>query len=494
MALAKFTLSLQENILSVLCFSDAAAGIVVGLVDPRLFDNEIYRRIAQAAINYHNRYRRPPRVHVADLLDTELASNDKTRARAFRNALRNLYRSKKEGFNEEYILTSLREFLRQQHLKAGILKSARLLQAGQTEEAQSAILKSIAKHDAALDIGLRMRDAIPLLRELRTSDGDEWFRTGITALDELGIGPTRKTLTLLMAATNRGKTWGLIHFSRALMQQRLTVLHVTLEMSEKRILSRYLQTIFSMKRPGAKASKVPFTRVKSADDGTFLKSTVRHKFRQALTTFTGLKKVKRKLITQKMLPRLKLIVKEFPTGSLTVRELESYLDNLERVARFVPDVLVLDYADLMDIDKKFLRTDTGRVYQELRGLAVKRNIVVITATQSNRGGEDTSLITLRHASEDYSKMATSDLVITYNQTRAEKQTGVARLFVAKARDERSGDIIIMGQSYEVGQFHTSSALLTNVNAYMKSLDVGDESDEVPKQKKKRRKKMGDDND
>ena len=150
--------------------------------------------------------------------------------------------------------------------------------------------------------------------------------------------------------------------------------------------------------------------------------------------------------------RLPVLVKEFPTGHLTIPGLEAYLDQLERYDGFIPDVLIVDYADLFNIESSRVREDTGKIYKDLRGLGVDRELAVITASQSNRLGEDAKKLTLKHLAEDYTKAATSDMIVTYSQTTVEKELGLGRLWIAKNRDNEDGQTFTISHALGMGQF------------------------------------------
>jgi len=147
-----------------------------------------------------------------------------------------------------------------------------------------------------------------------------------------------------------------------------------------------------------------------------------------------------------------LIIKEFPTGSLSIQKLRAYLDNLEGYYNFIPDIILLDYLDLMDIDVDKLRIDLGRTAVELRGIAIERNLAMVTVAQSNRAGEDKAWLTRKNLGEDYSKVKTADVLITYNQLKHEKANGLARLFIDKGRNNKDGDAVLISQNYSLGQF------------------------------------------
>ncbi len=150
--------------------------------------------------------------------------------------------------------------------------------------------------------------------------------------------------------------------------------------------------------------------------------------------------------------------------------LEAYLEGLERHDKFVPDMIIVDYADLFHIDASRKREETGIIYQDLRGIAVDRGCAMVTATQSNRAAEDVRLVDLKHLAEDYSKAAISDNIITYNQTPEEHALGVARLFCAKGRNDEAFMQVLIAQAYGLGQFCLSNVRMYDDNQYWGAVD------------------------
>jgi len=272
--------------------------------------------------------------------------------------------------------------------------------------------------------------------------------------NKIGIGPTPGELLTILAATGRGKSWGLIYFGKYALLQRWRVLHLTLEMGESSVAMRYIQSFFSVARRESRVSHPIFDvdgegRFKGFDINEIDRPTLKDDGIQGY--------LKSKI--KKMGSRWQLVIKKFPTNSLTMAGLRAYLDQLEMIHFFIPDVIIVDYADLMHIDAANVRLETGQVYKDLRGLADERFCSVLTASQSNRLGEGVRLITLKHFAEDYSKAATSDVVLSYNQTPEEKMLNLARLFVAKNRDEESGRTVLLSQNYHTGQFCLDSCLM-----------------------------------
>jgi hypothetical protein len=75
----------------------------------------------------------------------------------------------------------------------------------------------------------------------------------------------------------------------------------------------------------------------------------------------------------------------FPANTLSVAALRGYLHNLDATG-FKPDIVLLDYLGLMDIDTDTYRISLGRLVGDLCALAAERDLAIVTAEQSNREG------------------------------------------------------------------------------------------------------------
>lgn len=444
----------QESVLAVLCFFKDEARILSGFITPDLFGNPVYKDIASRVIQYIDKFKEPPGNHIADLFDDVLEGKDDKKVLWYEDVINNLYETK-DDTNPSFVLSSLQEFIRKQQLKASVTDIAEKLQDDDLEGAENIIEKSRKTSLQLFNPGMVFAKD-PHSFVISNETIPDAMPTGIEYLDRIRCGPTKAELLTILAAPGRGKSWGLMHFGKYALLNRNKVLHVTLEMSEERCAQRYMQSIFSIGLHNTnkavsvlgkddRGSLIDISSVRldrpSYDDGDihdYLSSRV-----------------------EKIKNRIPLVIKKFPTSSLTVGGLESYVDMLERSEGFIPDFVIVDYADLMSTNSKYLREDLNAIYKNLRGFGEERNIAVATASQSNRSGEDARVLTLKHLGEDYSKAATSDIVLSYNQTAQEKSLGLARLFTAKVRNEESGRTVLLSQHYNAGQFALESALFGN---------------------------------
>lgn len=438
----------QENLLAILCFDKENANIVKGAVEIELFGSSIYREIAEQAINFLDTYKEPIADHLPDVFEDRLEDKDARKRKLYENVLDNLYHLK-DSVNTDFTMDSLRQFVRSQRLKQGVTDAAQELQAGRVIEAENYLRKAIKTDLVSFDPGLVLRDhPTGFLDAINAAP--EFISLGIPHFDRMCVGPESKTLLLWLAAANRGKSWALIHTGKCSLMARKKVLHITLEMSEKKVAARYTQSFFSVKKRDQDIRVPVFTE----QDGQLTDLSFVDLDRPCLHGKGVEKDLKNKL--EKLAPRINLIVKQFPTGQLTIPALSAYLDQLENQQNFIPDVLIVDYADLMKLDSNNLRVSTGIIYRDLRGIAVERNIAVASASQTNREGENARIVTLKLLGEDYSKAATADIIISYNQTPEERALNLARLFIAKNRDEEAHATVLLSQAYAAGQFCLSS--------------------------------------
>lgn len=258
------------------------------------------------------------------------------------------------------------------------------------------------------------------------------------------------------------------------MMRRKKVLHVTLELSEEQTLMRYYQGLFAV--PKHKAKSVVLPSMEYGPKGEFSALT-RNEVQPDFTLKSEV--LREELIAHSAMFGSRLnnvIIKEFPQRSLTIAGLEAFLDQLEDHDGFIPDMLIIDYPQIMDVDVRNMRLSIGDNVARLRGIAQARNMAVVGAHQGSRASADARNVTATHAGEDWSIVQTADIIRTYSATIKERQIGLARVFIDKARSDKDKFGVLITQSYATGQFVLESAFMPA--AYYDYLDaqVGVESE------------------
>lgn len=444
--------AMQENVLTLLCFDDQRAKLLRSSLKPSLFESAVFRDIAAQAMDFIDQFNEPIKDHLPDTLEHILNGDDSRKALSYKKTIENLFVAK-DGINGDYVIGQLNKFVRQQNMKSAIVKAVEAIEDGRIDEAEVEIQKGLNAQLVSFDLGTNIGDAQSALKFLdSSSDG---FFTGIEELDKRDAMPRRKELFIPIAPRGRGKSWFVTHLAKMGLLQRASVLVVTLEMSEDRYAQRFLQAFFSVSKRQSTV-RIP---VFHKDGEGVLQEIVHEELERMTLQDPNIRAYLSKRITREFRKRPPLIIKAFPTGSLTIPMLNAYLDGLERFHKITPDILIVDYPDLMQIDAKNMRLEIGKTYADLRGIGVARNCAIIAPSQGNRESETAKLVTGSMAAEDISKLAIADTVITYSQTPAEKRLGLARLLCDKSRNDEDKFQLLISQAYQMGQFSLDSVMM-----------------------------------
>lgn len=149
---------------------------------------------------------------------------------------------------------------------------------------------------------------------------------------------------------------------------------------------------------------------------------------------------------------------DYSAGTLTVSEIRNCLDNWERHDGFVPDVIVIDYADLLSADDGGIsefRHRQDHIWKNLRALSQKRHVLLLTATQADASSYKKGRLSLSNFSEDKRKLAHVTAQFGLNQDIAgrEKQLGIMRInpIVVREGEFSSGEEVHILQDLAIGR-------------------------------------------
>lgn len=129
----------------------------------------------------------------------------------------------------------------------------------------------------------------------------------------------------------------------------------------------------------------------------------------------------------------KVLIKEFPPATMTVDNLDSYIDELYKAGnRF--DLVCVDYLTLLTAPGTENSNEAGKaITRKLRALTYKYNIPFWTACQINRDGMKEKQQELSHIAESIAIAAEADLIISLNQQPEDKEMNIMRVTFLKSR-------------------------------------------------------------
>ncbi len=123
--------------------------------------------------------------------------------------------------------------------------------------------------------------------------------------------------------------------------------------------------------------------------------------------------------------------------NLTVPGMVSILDEWERVDGFIPDFVVIDYADiLVSVSRNSeFRHQINDTFSRLRGISLDRKCCLLTATQATADAYDSAVMTRQFLSEDKRKAAHPTAILGLNASQYEREKQVAKLNYLIRRDD-----------------------------------------------------------
>lgn len=301
--------------------------------------------------------------------------------------------------NAEYVKDKALDFCRKQKLREAMIKSTSLLQNSSFDEI-SKLINDALKAGAESNEGYKF---IEDFEERYEVINRSTITTGWDKIDDIVSGGAgRKELGVVIAPTGCGKSMVLVHLGSAALKAGMKVVHYTLELAETVIAKRYDSCLTGF----------PLNTLNDHKDAIW----------KQIQDYKGT-----------------LIVKEYPTKTASTNTIRAHLTKLIQTG-FQPDMIIVDYADLLRTtsQRKEKREELETIYEELRAIMQENNVVGWTASQTNRTGLESEIITMQSISEAFNKCFVADFIFSVSRTTEDKQTNGGRIYIAKNRNGPDG--------------------------------------------------------
>lgn len=228
-------------------------------------------------------------------------------------------------------------------------------------------------------------------------------------------GLQKKTLNIILAGVNVGKSLCMCHMASAALLQGKNVVYITLEMSDSMIAQRI----------DANLLNISIEDLKVINKSDFLN------------------KVNQFVLKNQKLATKHLIIKEYPTASANATHFKHFLDELNLKQDFKPDVIFIDYLNLATSSRLGHGSNVNSytyiksIAEEIRGLAVEYNVAVVSASQLTRSGYANTDPGMEDTAESFGLPATADFMIALVTTEELEQRGQLKI---KQLKNRYGDV------------------------------------------------------
>ncbi len=387
--LTQFGHVFQAKIITSLLVEKKFLQTISDILKSSYFDSDANKWLVGTIIGYFLEYKTGPTLEVMKVKIDEM-DNEILQVSVVDN-LKESWRNR-ESTDLKFVQEQTIEFCRNQVIKQAIMDSVDLLEVGQYDQIKK-IVDEAMKAGSDRDLGHVYIEGI---EERLTKSTRDTIATGWDPIDEVMDGGLGKgELGVVVAPAGIGKTWCLQSMGANSVKNKLTVVHYTLELNQEYVGLRY-DTIFS---------GTPTANIK------FYKDEVKKKISQL---------------------KGHLLIKYFPTKSATVQTLSSHLKQIE-LQGIKPDLVLVDYADILRGVGSEKRHILENIYEDLRGLAGEYELPIWTASQANRSSLEEAVIDATKVAEAYSKVMIADFVVSVSRKVEDKIANTSRFHVIKNR-------------------------------------------------------------
>lgn len=408
----------ERDLLIGLITSDQFCREIAPILDTRQLEIDYSRVVAGWIKSYVSDYNVAPkkdilklyRAHVEEITDEGLQDNIlsfiQKIARDFDN---------QKTFNAEYAIQQAIQYLKSRSLKNFSEDIDSFITTGDIDKAESLITKYRKVEKNSSD-GVSILDDSETVLNAFTEEQDKLFSFK-GAFGRLVGDIHREDFVAFLAPMKAGKTFQLIDCGIEALKNGLNVVFYSLEMSRTNMIKRIWKALSGQVTEDTELI-IPYF----VENGN--KFEIEYK--------TNLKKASSILEIEKKQKSLKRLFRggsfqvfAEPAYSLTVESLEIKLDDLVHDG-FVPDVIIIDYADIMKPSDRTseLRNQLDGIWKRLRAMAQKRKAVVFTASQTNRGAISRE-VEAEDIAEDIRKLAHVTSMVSISKTKYCKEHSVA---------------------------------------------------------------------
>ena len=317
-----FDTAFKQKVLAIILRDKSFVAHNRHILSHRYFDNPAHVTLCETILDFYDKYQVTPTI---DSLYQKLGEHSDFAL--FKTILEKL--EVVDLKDADYVKDEVRNFCKQQAFRIALYQAEALLKEKEYDKILSLFEKAALTGEDNLLDGFTLSDSVDRVKEHLSEDHlvTAKIPTLIMGMDRIlrgGVGPGE--LHVVFAPTKRGKSILLnnLAFACALKGKKAT--YISLEMNDVQVATR---------------THMRLSGLNDTDLLQFERKWMRS-FRRLLSTGGD------------------IYYKRFPTGRLSLTELERFLDKLWKVERFSTDLLIVDYLDLMKKDREYDDTWKGQ--------------------------------------------------------------------------------------------------------------------------------------
>ena len=351
--------------------------------------------------------------------------------------------------NEDYILSKINKFVRQREIEASLVKAAQEL----AKDADDSIEKAEGILHDALKSGIKEINLGIDFFALKTPT--YYFKQREAKLCNLGVpiidnaigGIKKGKLLMALGGYKAGKTWFCIHTARMALMRGLKVLHISHEMDIDEIEQRY---------------DMSFGASVSDEDGKEVEIVMRDDTGGVVVEKSGIDlrpsiyDAKENRAGRRTMQGFggQLRIQKYPMGTCSMEDIDNLLDNLSEHEDFVPDLIINDYVEIMQLplgSSVPARDRINQAYIEHKRICDERKITILTVSQITRSALRKGKITQQDLAEDIRKLGNVDIAFGLSCTTKQAKKNIFRLNVLANRSGAMDVEAMVSRNLQIGQ-------------------------------------------
>lgn len=430
--------------------------VIRPIVKPEFLSSSISEDILTLCYKYYDQFNKAPDEHFHDEVIRyfkNLKGEEKEKQDLFLDYLDKIHNM--SAPNPDYIITRLNDFVKAREFEFAIVQSSELVVKGKFREAEGLMLKAIKSGIEREDAGCEYLKDYSGIMERVNPENNIIIPSGIKYIDRIIKGYEKTDLVVWLGKPKGKKSWAMYDAAYMGLLRGKNVAIISMENTRHQVETR-LDMMAGGLVDEKKGRNITVRRYEEEKEEFIVEDIY----------VESVYNMKEALNARKKLMRMggRLFIKKYPMGSITMLEIDRYLDYLERFEKFFPEILIIDYADILaPIDpKKALRDQLNETYLYMKRIADERSIAVITGSQVNRESVNKPKVNVKAFAEDIRKAANCTKAIAICQTDEQEeiegisQTG--RLHVVVNRNGIMNVGCVFGCELRIGQFNYWSAM------------------------------------
>jgi replicative DNA helicase len=402
----KFDTAFQSRMLSIAVQQPFFLAHYSDVFSSSIFSSMYHQEIARWLVAFYKKYKTVPSVTtMRKELRDKIKPNDPL-FKGYKLIIDQIYNT--EVLDHEYVKDQLVTVARFQNVKSALLRMTDLTDLGDFEALPKILNDALQVGSGAGDLGMDLRSNLE--KSILMFDTlEQPISVGFKKLESYTGGFFPGELTSIIAPAGRGKTAVMGTLAYGVARNNASSFYYTLEIRDGRLLLRLY----------SRMAKMPVKELAS-----------------------HLEEARRRMKLFRLATGGTCYVKFWPSGTITIETIRSHLMKATGLG-IRPVAIFIDYADLLRPSRNRDRPDLEitDMYRDMRALGSEFNLHVFTASQAKTESWHQEIIDMGDSSGSQGKEATVDSWISVNRMPGEQDAGVGRLYVGKARMEKSGRII-----------------------------------------------------